>query len=1739
MNEEPLMSQRKRLAAIARELESPDTTVENVLDRMRAETRPAGAQEMLRRAAIPRRFDAAMYNRLLRDPTLTEDLSFETFTTLPDVQKLPRDAGYTIVSDTRFRLIVEWRRDAQSWVAWNRKIADYLEHSDPHDVPGRLYHLILAKAPDAAAFFEKQFEPAEAAFDLTRCYALLAVLDDLQSELGTELASARLRRQQQYRARALFANDYYRTNTYQQRPGALASFETMWNSAGDWIFHMHATGGMGKTMFLRWLVARHLVPLRVACAKVDFDEINQANVARYPWLLLLPLCRQLNEQLPKTYFTELIEKLRPLEVLLHPPSRLRDPQRVDYPAPIYEQGDLHSRLFASVLREANTEIAIVLDTVEGMTLADQFGPIFALFKGIHGEAPKMRLLLSGRYDVSLRLRALAAALESTLERSGSGPDTVRNALETRQLAMEFETASVSCGLEPFSRDEARRYLRARAVTNGELVDAIVAKVYQHGDEVGGEGCNPFTVALLADLALGRDSLTAEEVSSFPSAHYVYLVERVVKRIPEQPLRWVVRYGVIPRRLTPDFIEAVLLKPLRRSLNGELVGDVPQEHVRQGHKIRERDIWTPDPSANVTTEQLWRDLCRYEGPRGWIWRLPGPDEVVQFHGDVVDPMRDLLSSQPLFRTLQVSAITYFTRLAEEQPTRWADWICEAIFHQFQLEGEGATPFWMNQLNSPQAKASPIVRRQIAREVLRREYADEECRPLVRGEPTTELISKETLARAHAETATAIIIESGYVSSTSSDWLELTKHVRLAVELGGGDVLPPYVAASVAASEKVAASDYEGASRALSNILQNVTDPLARFGLELQMGDLQAMQRHPSASAHYREAIRLHPGRGKTSVSTSNIRLRLGSWYASEGHLLSARDAYSEAYAAAGGDIETRNYVSLQLAWSALKAGDFDTASDLIDGAVEAIGPSSQYFASLLRLDAWRWLQIENPTRAAQSGHRALKSARTADDEARAHDLLARVYMEMLELAESASHWEHAIQIFTQSGAPNAVESCMIDCIGMKALVLGDYKEADGLISEAERLPGMRDAEVWARVQIYKLLVRARTDDIEGARTIFTELSKGRSPEWPAHLRVRVATAALALGLLHPDDVTLQEYWDLLDEVRPAFARVDLVASLKECPSALSDSPYWRSRFIALFPPPKTSSPGFAAVALKIAEVHRVFGSPSSAKELLTPAIMQLRERQHLRGQLRAIEALRRVGVVNETALFSATSPAPERFADAVLVLERAKTRIEHGVEALDLLHSAERLVSKEPILTRWHARLSELKAVVALRGGDHATFQRERSLAVEVYDRLGDIPGASRARRSMSEPQQPEDNARDVSDLSISSMRRTITRINTSHLKTPPSGFGSLEAIAESLVSNKSAAAWLRETVLSPDDREFFMQPGTEARFEVPQGLPSALPLEWMLPERFVYRSKAAGDVLSPDTTRWIQKRLSGLGEDLAIDGKFGRATKLALRRFAQSAGLRSSLATLAEVLNRLREVSVPSLGGARVLLVQPSANAYEASEVAFESVAGATAESLYESTDGSSKSNRSSDMPFYLETIREPDIDTLEKQAAWFKPTVVHIVCAVKMQHGVAFLDFARRRRKQGDMYTAQALHRALNTMQDAAPMVILDVARPPSMWEAITALLIRNQFAADLFALEGVAAIVATGLAEPWDTTHLGLAITRVLRDRRPSLRQLIEAIHVHGSTNTNTADDISRQITYSGAALFATEPELNCHAL
>src|SRR5262249_51455093 len=130
-----------------------------------------------------------------------------------------------------------------------------------------------------------------------------------------------------------------------------------------------------------------------------------------------------------------------------------------------------------------------------------------------------------------------------------------------------------------------------------------------------------------------------------------------------------------------------------------------------------------------------------------------------------------------------------------------------------------------------------------------------------------------------------------------------------------------------------------------------------------------------------------------------------------------------------------------------------------------------------------------------------------------------------------------------------------------------------------------------------------------------------------------------------------------------------------------------------------------------------------------------------------------------------------------------------------------------------------------------------------------------------------------------------------------------------------------------------------------------------------------------------------------------------------------------------------------------------------------------------------------------PSPDELESQLMKTNPVLIHIAGAVRESSGGVYLDFESSQSRSLDyvspegqheigkpsnlVYNPDRLARILSRLP-SAPFVILDIVRPQNPTETLRMLMLRNQFAAQLFRVSNVPGVLAAGLAQPHEVRPL-----------------------------------------------------------
>ncbi|NUT53542.1 MAG: hypothetical protein HOV94_40580, partial [Saccharothrix sp.] len=312
-------------------------SLRDILDALR----PPGVRRALKRSATVRTFDRGLYDAVLAAGD-GDFPAFDDFVRLPEVERVPRSVGLHRLSDT-YR--------ATYWNAWwddepglSRTLPDELDdltrrlaaHFRGPDRPLELLAQLALIAPaEAEELFQNEFRKADDEFDLARCQDLLNALCDAHRAAVLDPALVELHddRTTYLRARSQSSSDFLWTGTFYETPGTLEVYGALFRDAGPRVLELHAPAGSGKTMELRWLLSRLLVPERSPLRgrgrtpgeKADFDFLDPVNDTRHPWLVLLDVAAQLNQQLPGSPFQEFLEAYGWAAALL--PREVADPDR--------------------------------------------------------------------------------------------------------------------------------------------------------------------------------------------------------------------------------------------------------------------------------------------------------------------------------------------------------------------------------------------------------------------------------------------------------------------------------------------------------------------------------------------------------------------------------------------------------------------------------------------------------------------------------------------------------------------------------------------------------------------------------------------------------------------------------------------------------------------------------------------------------------------------------------------------------------------------------------------------------------------------------------------------------------------------------------------------------------------------------------------------------------------------------------------------------------------------------------------------------------------------------------------------------------------------------------------------------------------------------------------------------------------------------------------------------------------
>ena len=797
-------------------------------------------RELLRRCAVTRLFDRCVLNLVLRKhpPEVREkDVGFERVRDLPPVERVARaQETYRVRQPDRNDLLGRWN-DTEDLNRLSQVLVDYYRTKEYRNEFEELYHQTLVDPESALARFRVLFSGAAAAYDLVRCDELLDALTNPQALfLWPDIAAARENHATVLAAHSLFAEDFVRTAQFLERPVLTSAIESLLARDGPQILQLYARGGSGKTTFLRWVIARRCVPNRIPCARIDFDDPGTLELLDDPRRLVLELAVQFNRQITGSPFLELINEL----------SRSTNADAASV-----------LRRFTDVLTSAlprNTPSLLILDTLED--------PLISRRAALINVLSSVTSILSPLATLTPNLQSIAARgakLEdpAPLRVILSGRLDLRDYIAGGDFSLSAPLAT-NVEIPKFSNQEATAYLRILGVTGPEVLTVVLRS----------DG-NPLMLWLYAEILRAEPEPAWEQILAESQVDLVYLIRRIVLRIPELGTRLVLRYGAIPERLTREYVTEVIAPhwstllaadDKERGLDNALKMQRPFL-AAQGHVTPEGLEQTRPPNL----EALWERLKEFAGQTTWVQvaSLVDEPEALVFRADVLNPMRRLLEQEPIvLLVLHCASIAYFYRKADADPDRWERWARQAVYHDFQLRGAAAGIAWRSLMENPRLRDRPDRRIELANEVVGTSYLDDDpktVKPRLRADGSP-MIAESDLALAFFHLASDHVrLARSDVSAeeTARHWKEAGDALVKLDQLqngAAGRVIPDTRVAAVRAAVLAHEKKFSAALDAIRKAGE-AADPTERLVLLLAEADVLAELRRRNASDVYERWLAL--------------------------------------------------------------------------------------------------------------------------------------------------------------------------------------------------------------------------------------------------------------------------------------------------------------------------------------------------------------------------------------------------------------------------------------------------------------------------------------------------------------------------------------------------------------------------------------------------------------------------------------------------------------------------------------------------------------------------------------------------------------------------------------------------------------------------------------------------------------------------------------------------------------------
>lgn len=1502
------------------------------------------------------------------------------------------------------------------------ELADwYAEHNDRNE---QLRHLLVADTQRAVSLFRQMFGDADDKRDFARCQDLLEVLGDHNriTFAGPDVSELRLDRAGYLRTRLYWSVDYSRSAQYLTPPGLGERTERLLSDSGPRVWQLYAPGGTGKTVQLQWLVARYCVTpsIDIPCARIDFDVVDPVNLTRYPWLLLLEVADQLDRRWPRRAFERLDRFLSYRSLARRLTSELtREAASGLGGLPSKDVERQVTEIFVRRFNRAaaGRPIVLIVDTLEEIMLggAGDPGRLLRLLADLVRDCPALRLILAGRYD----LRELAPQTMAALE------------------------PAESVELRDFTPDQVKAYLgKIRGIGDPALQDAVVLRT----------GGQPFLVALFADVIGEHPEISPSELARQRDPATQLLIDRVIRRIANPDVRWLVRYGVVPRRLRFHDVATIMRPFMARGRSGPSSWDDPR--TDQHHLSGYDDIFpfgtSPRDEAELTA--VWQRLLSYAAERSWVSPADEGQSVV-FHPNVRGPMRDLISHRPVFRELHETFRRRFEQLAEESPLNRSAYLREAVYHRVQVADPGAADFWRMQVKQCRDSGDLKGVEELADELLRDDYVDNGMpRQRSDGQP---LLPYEMLEEAYAFKAYAAAERARAVQAEASDplWSDVRRSLFNAVFV------------REQSPEPVAASPLEGALRVALLITDSKIEEAvasaeravagasgdSQVDLLRVLGDALAARGDPAAVATYRRALKAAHSHGRAD-QVDAITFSLASQAEAVGRLDRAVLWVRPSGDSAAGSVA---HVERALLHSRLLIERYQPTAALhmlTDLHVPDLSMTAEI--AYVRAEAYLLLgradhalgELAAVTVVAEEMPQSARYAHLAQ----AHQLRGVVLGELLALEEAEDSFQLAIGLWGEIGFSEGHPECSYLYRSFLIESVGDI----GAASQLPRPPMEEGSE-------QELLWEEQTADLQALQARDpTPLVEPDSLKLPPRQAARLIASRLARSWRQHSPL-VPTLIDTLKRIRPTSARLLVLKELRRCEHADADD--IRRLGDVLTAPRRTgSADDIALQRCLLAELDRLKGDHLRAQRDLekaidglppSPAARLMRWRWlQARSRLRAP-----IDPVTVRPLLDASEDYPLLRAAGLLTLT---LQMPHDQSARPLLEEAVAYCERTERPNRWAA---EIFRALGRRTGDESML----AMAGDMDRQLGRARGPFR-------PSQILEDRHGEQVLSLSNFGRADPA-----------------QLQRRLVVEWPSLAHEMGDVLFGDPTRFLWGPELAAlRLESDNAEIQALPWELAIPPAYAALSlgrrwpgaayRTLPDAAARIDTRWLQRALCSSGLEVPIDGVLGPITLNMLGRFSPLAipPVQSSTRMELERLVSAEENNPPL---AFVLRPEPSV----------ESVVSSHWDSGFDVADLYTGLG--------LRAMSGSHLAEITPQAGRDQVRVLHITARMDMRGAGPYFDFSPAEmperlgsKARGTDIRPKDIGRWLRACSPGRePLIVLDPPHPGSPYDVPWQIVLRNLFAAMLFAEAGTPVIIATGV----QTRGLDYItpIARGLTEKRP----------------------------------------------